>query len=376
MFVPYEHGLNPLSLLRGKHAGAAPFPISAPHPMYFYRARNAIYHLFRALGPGPVLVPDYHNGNEVSAIRAAGTAVHFYPIGRNLEPDLDMLARLADSTRARVLFVIHYFGWPQPVKELLSFCHERSMLLVEDCALSLLSETLGRPLGSFGHYSSFCLYKTLPVPNGGVLVQNTGPHPALTRLATESCGALTVGGRTLELLLEWLRGRTYGPGQAAFTLKRRTGRLLNALRFPRVPFGDIGFDLATVNLAPSPLSLRLLERFDYEFIRRRRRDNFCRLRDRLEGAVTLIPRELEEGMCPLLFPLLVADKPAAAKALRARGIDAQEFWNDGDPEARGPQHADAVFLREHVLELPIHQDITAAQVDYIADHVLDLGLHL
>ena len=49
--------------------------------------------------------------------------------------------------RARVLFVIHYFGWPQPVKELLALCEAQGMVLVEDCALSLLSETLGRPLG-------------------------------------------------------------------------------------------------------------------------------------------------------------------------------------------------------------------------------------
>jgi perosamine synthetase len=375
MFVPYEHGLHPVTLFRARAIGPTPFPMSAPHHTYFYRARNAIYHLFRALGHGAVLVPDYHNGNEVWAMRAAGVPIRFYRIGRNLEPDLDSLSKLCDATGARVLFVIHYFGWPQPVKELLTFCQERGMLLVEDCALSLLSGTLGRPLGSFGQYSTFCLYKTLPVPNGGVLVQNNGSHPGLTRLALDPCGALTLGGRTLELLLEWFRGRAYGPGQAAFATKRAAGRLLNALRFDRVPFGDMGFDVSKVNFAPSTLSLRLLERFDYDEIRRRRRENFRRLRERLEGTATLIPRELEGEMCPLLFPLLVPDKPAAARALRAKGIDAQEFWNDGDPEARGPQHTDAQFLREHVLELPIHQDVTPAQVEYIADQVLHLRLH-
>ena len=44
------------------------------------------------LAPGEtVLVPDYHNGNEVQAIRAAGVTVRFYRVGRNLEVDLEHL---------------------------------------------------------------------------------------------------------------------------------------------------------------------------------------------------------------------------------------------------------------------------------------------
>ncbi len=53
-------------------------------------------------------------------------------------------------------------------------------ILVEDCALSLFSEADGKPLGAFGDYSVFCLYKTLPVPNGGVLVENGKALPELT----------------------------------------------------------------------------------------------------------------------------------------------------------------------------------------------------
>ena len=49
-------------------------------------------------------------------------------------------------------------------------------------ALSLLSEPDGEPLGSFGDWSIFCLYKTLPVPNGALLVQNAMPLGGLDRL--------------------------------------------------------------------------------------------------------------------------------------------------------------------------------------------------
>jgi dTDP-4-amino-4,6-dideoxygalactose transaminase len=378
VFVPVEHGLDPRWMLPAHRAPNAVFPMSASAHMYFHRARNAIYHLFRSLGLGPgetVLVPDYHNGNEVQAIRAAGATVRFYRIGRNLEVDLEHLTRLARTTRARVLFVIHYFGWPQPVKELTALSEAQDLLLVEDCALSLLSSTLGRPIGSFGRYATFCLYKTLPVPNGGVLVANDGGLDGLGHLVLDPCRLATRAGRTIELMLEWLRGRAYAPGAIAFAVKRAAGRTMTALEVPRVPFGDIGFDLDSVNVAVAPLSRTLLDRFDYEDIKRRRRRNYQLLRDLLEPHVAVLPRELEDGTCPLIFPLLVPDKPRAAALLQAEGISAMEFWNGGDPETRRPEHADAWYLREHLVELPIHQDITPEQIAFMARGVLSLGLH-
>ena len=378
MFVPVEHGLDPALMLSNHRASRAVFPMSVPDHMYFHRARNAIYHLFRSLKLGPgetVLVPDYHNGNEVQAIRAAGVAVRFYRIGRNLEVDLEHLTQLARTTRARVVFVIHYFGWPQPVKELMALCEAQGMMLVEDCALSLLSETLGRPLGSFGRYATFCLYKTLPVPNGGVLVANDGGLDGLGDLALEPCRVATRAGRTVDLMLEWLRGRAFAPGAAGFAVKRAAGRAMTGLRVPRVPFGDIGFDLDSVNVAVAPLSRMLLGRFDYDEVRRHRRRNFQMLRDRLQGRAALLPFELEVGTCPLIFPLLVPDKSGAARALQASGISAMEFWNGGDPDTRGHDHDDAWYLRTHLVELPIHQDITPEQIDYMAQRVLDLRLH-
>lgn len=379
MYVSSEHGLNPGLLFAAPLARPTPFPMNAPGRMYFYRARNAIYHLFRALGFGDgatVLVPDYHNSNEVLAIRAAGATVRFYRIGRNLEPDFDQLTRLCRSENARALFVIHYFGWPQPMKELLSLCKQHRMILIEDCALALLSETLGRPLGTFGQYATFCLYKTLPVPNGGALVQNGPRLPALADVSLPRCGPVTLGGRTVELLLEWLRGRSYRLGHNGFALKQVMGRLLRRLPVDHVPFGDIGFDISTVNVGMSWLSAAILKRLDYQFIRQRRRDNFLRLHERLSDRVTTFSTELEPGICPYIFPLLVRDKAAAARSLQARGIAAQEFWNYGVREVRGPEFEDAQFLHDHILELPIHQDVTPDQVEEIADHVLDLGLTL
>ena len=54
-------------------------------------------------------------------------------------------------------------------------------------------------------------------------------------------------------------------------------------------------------------------------------------------------------------------------------MPAGEWWATGDGVATGAAHEDAEFLRAHVLELPIHQDLTASHVEFIATEVLRLS---
>jgi len=117
-----------------------------------------------------------------------------------------------------------------------------------------------------------------------------------------------------------------------------------------------------------------MNRLDYGAIRRRRRANFLLLRQRLEGRVTMLREDLDEGVCPLFFPILVRDKQATARALWHRGIGAVEFWNEARPMSERDGGPDAQYLRAHVLELPIHQDVGPSQVEYIAEQVLRLEL--
>jgi perosamine synthetase len=124
------------------------------------------------------------------------------------------------------------------------------------------------------------------------------------------------------------------------------------------------------------LSWEVARRCDPEEIRRRRRANYGLMLEVLGGRVAAVKETLEEGVCPLFFPLLVADKAEAVRRLAERGIDAVPFWNQGDPAASGRAFSEERFLREHVLELPVHQDLTPGQVEYMAAQVLGLRLAL
>ena len=377
-FVPTYQGLSAADFVRPTPAArAACFPFDVPDRLPFYRARNAIYHLVRALRERhpqlAVLAPDYNSGNEILAMRSAGAQIQYYPVDRRMQLDPDAVERLCVQHRPDVLYVIHYAGWPQPMPALVDLCRRRGMLLVEDCALSLLSGMDGRPLGSFGDWSVFCLYKTLPLPNGALLVQNTTRLEALQRLPLRQAGAASVLGRTAELLVQRIRGRANGVGAALQVVKRGMGLAAGALDVRRANVGDIGFNLDEVNLAMSGVSARLLDRFDFEDIRRRRVENYRLLDAQLDASVVRVFPALPDGVCPLFFPILVADKPAAARAVQQRGIDALEFWNDST-ESGSEMSADARFLRAHVLELPIHQDLTPRHIAHVARQVSALPL--
>jgi perosamine synthetase len=128
-----------------------------------------------------------------------------------------------------------------------------------------------------------------------------------------------------------------------------------------------------VDLAMSPVSTRLLQRLDLADIQRRRVANYRQLLGEIDAHVQPVFPVLPDRVCPLFFPVLVPDKAEAANALRRRGVDALEFWND--PVGDGSEMSSSTrFFREHVLELPIHQDLSPRHVSHVAKQInLTLG---
>jgi dTDP-4-amino-4,6-dideoxygalactose transaminase len=307
-------------------------------------------------------------------MKAAGVNIRYYPVQKNLDADLNAIARLCDEDpKPSALYVTHFIGWPQPMDAVRRLCRDRKLILIEDCALAFMSELDGQPLGSFGEYSVFCLYKSLPLPNGGVLVSNSAQPESIHNL--HRCSLLSVSGRSAELMFQWVRSRCDVGGKALFACKRAIGGALTARQVRRTAVGDTGFDMSASNTGMSTVCERLLARFHYESIRNARRRNFKIVEERLRGRARLLDIELSQGVCPLFFPLLVREKHAASMALFDRGIETVEFWNEGDAGANA-ENSDARFLRRHVLEVPIHQDMTAADAAFVADQIVKVDLCL
>lgn len=372
LFVPDYPTLYP-SMLLARRTTPAHAPFDSPSVHWFYFARNAVWLSVKMLGleGKEVLVPAYHHGVEVEALVDAGARPVFYRIGPHWEVDVgDVARRIGPNTGA--LYVIHYAGFPAPVLELKRLAERHGLPLIEDCALSLLSKDGELKLGTVGDLGIFCLYKTLPVPNGGAMVINGEkpysipklPPPNLASTFSHTASALL---KNLEMrggvAGRWLRSTIRAIGHGA----------VKAGNIERVATGTMHFNRAHVDMGISPLTLRIAQGIDLADVVERRRRNYFFLLGRLREVSPPLFNELPAGVCPLFYPVVAQDKPAVLAKLRAAGIHAVDFWRDHHPACDPNEFPDVMRLRTSIVEIPCHQDLspeTMSQVAHVVRQVL------
>jgi dTDP-4-amino-4,6-dideoxygalactose transaminase len=363
-------------MLVPRPAAAVPlvFPFDQPGLRYMYFARNAVWDAVRllALSGKRVLLPAYHHGVELETLLAAGVKPVFFRVDGQMRADLEDARKKAEG--ASCLYMIHYAGFPQDMNAARKLADELGVPLIEDCALSLLSRDGEKPLGSWGDLSVFCLYKTIPVPNGGALL-GRGDFarrvdllaPAVQPPLTSSVSHL-IGG-----LLSNLELRGGEAGRKVREAVRQTSRrLVNRAGVERVSTGTQHFEVKDVQLGMSALSHLVLRNQDFARIVEQRRRNYFLLYAMLRDIAPPVTGELKPGVCPLFYPISVDHKPAAMARLLTRGVETVDFWGLRHPAVAAGEFPEVDTLRERVLELPIHQDLGTADIEYVATCVREL----
>ena len=351
------------------------FPFEHPGLRYRYFARNAVWDAVQLLelSGKQVLMPAYHHGVELETLLAAGVRPVFFRVDAQMRCDFEDARRRA-SPEVRALYVIHYAGFPQDLDAARQLADELGVPLVEDCALALLSRNGDRPLGSTGDLSVFCLYKTLPVPNGGALLARGRFRDELYRLAeVEPPGWASTASHLAGSLLSNLELRTGPLGRRVRDAVRGAGRRLVRLAgVERVSTGTQHFDPAAVKLGMSAISHLVLRNQDWPLIVERRRRNYFLLYAALRDLAPPVTGELKPGVCPLFYPMPVRDKAAAMARLLARGVETVDFWRVRHPAVQPGDFPEVDRLRETVLELPVHQDLSPADAEHVASCVREL----
>jgi perosamine synthetase len=371
LYVPEFPTLYPGMLLsRGIPVAFPPFASDNVH--WFYFARNAVWNTVKLLGleGGEVLVPSYHHGVEIEALVHAGTKPVFYRVGTNWDVDLaDVAARIGPSTRA--LYLIHYAGFPGPVREMRALADKHGLVLIEDCALSLLSSDRELQLGTIGDVGIFCLYKTLPVPNGGALQVNGAQRYHLPDLQPPPTAS--VFNHTASALLKNLEMRGGRVGRWSRSLLRSVAHgVVRASQVERIATGTIHFDPDHVNLGISPLSLRIIHAHDVAKTIAVRRHNYLMLLEQLAPVCPPLFDTLPDGVCPLFYPLRVKHKSQVLQRLQSSGIGAVDFWRDSHPACDPRSYPESMELRNSIIEIPCHQDISVEIMSRIAAVVQDV----
>lgn len=363
--------LSPGMLIPRRQRARPPFPFSDPSAFTFYFARNGIYSLARLWGLAgkEVLFPAYFHGVELEALLEAGVRPRFYPVDGRMQVDpAEVIERIGPETQA--VYLIHYLGFPGPVEELAAACAERGIRLIEDCALGLLSSLGDKPLGSFGDAAIFCVYKTLPAPNGGVLVLRQATPIGLPR--GEEPSVASTWAPIASSLLQGLEISGGGLGAAVGGTVRTVGRTVSRWVAPgKVPTGTQTFNRAHVGLGMSPLSKVITEAQDPARIVERRRRSYFHLLGRLRGVSQPVFGELPPGVSPLFYPLQTDRKEQLLQVLWSNGIEAVDFWRRGHPSVPPGAFPEVEHLRRTIVELPCHQDLEPRVIDRMADLVLE-----
>lgn len=349
--------------------------------IFVHKARTAIKQACRLMRLGKnaeVLAPAYNCGAEISTLLSSGASVVFYRVDKHGKIDLGDLVKYITG-KSKAIYVTYYFGFPQPITEVKKICTENNLFLIEDCALSLFSDTDHNKFGSYGDLSVFNFPKSLPVPDGGALLIN---NPLLAKDAW----ALNKPDfkRTVLSMLPLLKSSVlrlsedsiaYNP---IWNILKRTRRSKtktgsDSKKFPEMPL-DYYYNKRLSNRKISAISKRLLETYDYSSVKSKKQRNFLEYLELFKDINTIQPlyNELPSGVCPLHFPVIVRNRNYICKRLNDLSIDAISWWAGYHSGFAWDKYPETCYLKDKVLVLPIHHLLEKKHINFIAEKLVEI----
>lgn len=353
----------------------------------FPSARCALWATMRAMGVGPgdeVVVTGFTCVAVPNAVLFTGARpvyVDVDPATLNMDP-----GKLEERVgpRTRVIIVQHTFGNPVDTAPILRLARRRGLYVIEDCCLALGSRDRSRPLGLAGHAAivSFELSKTVTGGWGGVLwVTDEDLSRRLLEMASRRRFASRVEAArcSLQVALSFLlyHPRTYWAGRYLAAVLYRTGLFRVSTRREEAR-GQVprGFE-DRLSDAHWRVVADQLSRLDAIVDHARRAAGVYR--QTLEGHGLRTFPVVSPGAEPSWsrFPFLVADRAGMKRYFGSRGIEVGQWFDSPvsgaeDLAAVGYRHGEcqqAEFVSRHVVNLPVHPRVSAADVDRIARHL-------
>lgn len=379
--IPFEPTLAPASLrsiLNGHES--IPSALEGRKVEWLSCGTAAVYRTIQALSVTVgelVLMPDYNCGVEVDAVLHAGAQVEYYRTLTGPAIDMDDLAMKVRNPAVKAIYVIHYFGFAQPINEVLALAKERQKVVIEDCAHALYSESMHVPLGSSGDYAIFSPRKFLPLSDGGVLTYSASARQCRSELCDSDRfhtlrEAIWLAGGHLRRQNSHLRGTV---GRAL----QRMARGMIADDAPVKPLSQCGSSdfesmIPRINRRMSSWSQSSISATDHSHVIDRRRENYLYLLSHFPYSKSFRPLrvDLPAGACPLVFPVLCVDRDKVHRSMHEHGVETFRYWEWKHPTIPCISGSVADKLRSDLLAVPTHQDLDQVDLDYIINCFKDM----
>jgi dTDP-4-amino-4,6-dideoxygalactose transaminase len=131
-------------------------------------------------GPGDeVIVPAFTFISSAWGVSYVGATPKFVDIDAttfNLDP---AAVEAAITPKTKGIVIVHLFGQPAPMAELLAIAKKHNLFVVEDCAQAVEARYQGTPVGLLGDVGTFSFYPTKNLGGcgeGGALVAKNDAH--------------------------------------------------------------------------------------------------------------------------------------------------------------------------------------------------------
>jgi dTDP-4-amino-4,6-dideoxygalactose transaminase len=124
---------------------------------------DAIELALRATGIGPgdeVLTVAHTAVATATAIERANATVRFADIDPSTYALSPEAAAAAITPNTKAIVVVHLYGHPANMTELVRLAQRHHLVLIEDCAQALGATWQGQSVGTFGHLGAFSFYPT------------------------------------------------------------------------------------------------------------------------------------------------------------------------------------------------------------------------
>jgi perosamine synthetase len=160
--------------------------IGTSHAIATNSGTSALHLCIRALGISEgdeVIVPSFAFIAVANALRYDGATPVFVDIDPhtlNLDPSK---IKEAITPRTRAIIVVHTFGVPAALPEILEIARRHRLFVIEDACEAIGAEYDGRKVGSFGDAGVFGFYpnKQITTGEGGVIVTNNAKIAAIAK---------------------------------------------------------------------------------------------------------------------------------------------------------------------------------------------------
>ena len=94
------------------------------------------------------------------------------------------------SKKTKAVLVLHQWGYPQKMDEVMDLADEKKYFIIEDCAHSMTSKYKGKNIGLFGDVAVFSFPKVFPTVMGGFLLTDDSEIIEYARKFRDSKSAL------------------------------------------------------------------------------------------------------------------------------------------------------------------------------------------